>query len=140
MATTNPEPPTERHAHTDPSGGIVNPSAATRPATRGSGVPAIRVEGLTKDFGDQRAVDQLSFEIPAGGVTGFVGPNGAGKSTTFRMLLGLIRPTAGAAWMLGEPIDDPHSEELGPLVIDWDSMHDQRNEADAQTQLDLLFA
>ena len=39
-----------------------------------------------------------------------------------------------------EPIDDPHSEELGPLVIDWDSMHDQRNEADAQTQLDLLFA
>ena len=118
MATTNPKPPTERHAHTDPSGGIVNPSAATRPATRGSGVPAIRVEGLTKDFGDQRAVDQLSFEIPAGGVTGFVGPNGAGKSTTFRMLLGLIRPTAGAAWMLGEPIDDPHRyiAKVGALV------------------------
>ena len=39
-----------------------------------------------------------------------------------------------------EPIDDPHSEALGPLVIDWDSMHEQRDRLDAQTQLDLLFA
>lgn len=51
-----------------------------------SAVSAIRVEGLTKDFGTHRAVDRLSFDIPAGGVTGFVGPNGSGKSTTFRML------------------------------------------------------
>ena len=79
---------------------------------------AIRVEGLTKDFGAIRAVDQLSFDIPAGGVTGFVGPNGSGKSTTFRMLLGLIRPTAGNAWMLGHPIDDPscYIHKVGALV------------------------
>ena len=81
-------------------------------------VPAIRVEGLTKDFGAQRAVDELTFEIPAGGVTGFVGPNGSGKSTTFRMLLGLIRPTAGEAWMLGHPISDPsrYIARVGALV------------------------
>ena len=79
---------------------------------------AIRVEGLTKDFGSQCAVDQLSFDIPAGGVTGFVGPNGSGKSTTFRMLLGLIRPTAGDAWMLGHPITDPHTyiHDVGALI------------------------
>ncbi len=79
---------------------------------------AIRVESLTKDFGTLRAVDQLSFEIPAGGVTGFVGPNGSGKSTTFRMLLGLIRPTAGNAWMLGHPIADPslYIHKVGALV------------------------
>ncbi len=65
-----------------------------------------------------RAVDGLSFDIPAGGVTGFVGPNGSGKSTTFRMLLGLIRPTAGKAWMLGHPIDDPshYIQKVGALV------------------------
>jgi len=40
----------------------------------------------------------------------------------------------------GERIDNPHSEDLGPLVIDWDAMHQQRGEADAQTTLDLLFA
>jgi ABC-2 type transport system ATP-binding protein len=83
----------------------------------GSG-SAIRVEGLIKDFGTLRAVDQLSFDIPAGGVTGFVGPNGSGKSTTFRMLLGLIRPTAGNAWMLGHRIDDPsrYIDKVGALV------------------------
>lgn len=80
--------------------------------------PAIRVEGLTKDFGTNRAVDELSFEIPAGGVTGFVGPNGSGKSTTFRMLLGLIKPTSGNAWMLGHPISDPYRyiARVGALV------------------------
>lgn len=84
----------------------------------GSGEPVIRLDSLTKDFGSQRAVDRLSFEIPSGGVTGFVGPNGSGKSTTFRMLLGLIRPTAGGAWMLGHPISDPHLyiQQVGALV------------------------
>lgn len=79
---------------------------------------AIRVEGLTKDFGRHRAVDGLTFDIPAGGVTGFVGPNGSGKSTTFRMLLGLIRPTSGNAWMLGHPIGDPsrYIDKVGALV------------------------
>ncbi len=80
--------------------------------------PVVRLEGLTKDFGSNRAVNELSFEIPAGGVTGFVGPNGSGKSTTFRMLLGLIKPTAGRAWMLGQPISDPsrYIHDIGALV------------------------
>lgn len=88
------------------------------PAVVGPAGPVIRLDALTKDFGSTRAVDQLSFEIPAGGVTGFVGPNGSGKSTTFRMLLGLIRPTAGHAWMLGHPISDPsrYIHQIGALV------------------------
>lgn len=80
--------------------------------------PVIRLDSLTKHFGPTRAVDQLSFEIPAGGVTGFVGPNGSGKSTTFRMLLGLVRPSSGHAWMLGHPISNPsrYIDQIGALV------------------------
>jgi ABC-2 type transport system ATP-binding protein len=61
----------------------------------------IEVRGLTKMFGDQRAVDELSFVAPAGRVTGFLGPNGAGKTTTFRCLLGLAEPTSGTALIDG---------------------------------------
>src|ERR1700709_2279840 len=70
----------------------------------------IVVENLTKMFGTQRAVDQLSFTVEPGSVTGFLGPNGAGKTTTLRMLLGLIQPTSGAATIGGQPyvqIKDP---------------------------------
>jgi ABC-2 type transport system ATP-binding protein len=63
----------------------------------------IVVSGLTKTYGDQRAVDELSFTAPAGRVTGFLGPNGAGKTTTFRCLLGLADPTSGAALIDGCP-------------------------------------
>jgi len=63
----------------------------------------IEVSGLTKRFGEHRAVDDLSFTAPAGKVTGVVGPNGAGKTTTFRCLLGLARPTSGAALIDGLP-------------------------------------
>jgi broad specificity phosphatase PhoE len=56
---------------------------------------SIRTAGLTKDFGDLRAVNAINLDLPEGGVAGFVGPNGAGKSTTIRMLLGLIAPTDG---------------------------------------------
>ncbi len=61
----------------------------------------IRVRGLTKDYGDLRAVDHLDFDVEPGTVTGFLGPNGAGKSTTMRMVLGLDRPTAGTATVAG---------------------------------------
>jgi ABC-2 type transport system ATP-binding protein len=64
---------------------------------------AIEVIGLTKRFGAVSAVDDLSFALPAGRVTGFLGPNGAGKTTTLRMLLGLVRPTAGRALFSGVP-------------------------------------
>jgi ABC-2 type transport system ATP-binding protein len=63
----------------------------------------IDVCALTKIYGDQRAVDELSFTAPAGQVTGFLGPNGAGKTTTFRCLLGLAEPTSGVALIDGRP-------------------------------------
>jgi ABC-2 type transport system ATP-binding protein len=61
----------------------------------------IVIDGLTKHFGAVRAVDQLSFTVEPGSVTGFLGPNGAGKTTTLRTLLGLVAPTAGTATIGG---------------------------------------
>jgi ABC-2 type transport system ATP-binding protein len=61
----------------------------------------IAVQGLGKCFGDVVAVDDLSFEVDQGTVTGFLGPNGAGKTTTLRMLLGLVTPTTGTATIGG---------------------------------------
>ncbi|MDO1491597.1 ATP-binding cassette domain-containing protein, partial [Rhodococcus erythropolis] len=57
----------------------------------------IELRGLTKVYGPTKAVDDLSFAVKPGIVTGFLGPNGAGKSTTMRMILGLDQPTSGAA-------------------------------------------
>ncbi|WP_421740346.1 ABC transporter ATP-binding protein [Cellulomonas sp.] len=62
----------------------------------------ILVDHLSKSFGPVRAVDDLSFQVAPGRVTGFLGPNGAGKTTTLRMLLGLVRPTSGAATIGGQ--------------------------------------
>ncbi len=62
---------------------------------------AVSVRGLTKHFGSIRAVQDLTFDVPSGQVTGFLGPNGAGKTTTLRMALGLVRPTAGEALIDG---------------------------------------
>jgi ABC-2 type transport system ATP-binding protein len=67
---------------------------------------AIEVTGLTKRFKDVVAVDDLSFEVAAGRVTGFLGPNGAGKTTTLRMLLGLVSATAGTATFNGRAYRD----------------------------------
>ena len=63
----------------------------------------IEVRGLTKRYGDLVAVDDLSFDVRPGVVTGFLGPNGAGKSTTLRSVLGLVHPDAGTATVLGVP-------------------------------------
>ena len=63
----------------------------------------IEVRGLTKNFGRMTAVRDVSFTAPAGRVTGFLGPNGSGKTTTLRMVLGLVRPTAGEALIGGVP-------------------------------------
>jgi ABC-2 type transport system ATP-binding protein len=73
-------------------------------------MPAIELHGLTKRFGRITAVEDLSFAVQRGTVTGFLGPNGAGKTTTLRMVLGLVEPTAGTATIHGRPfrsIGDP---------------------------------
>jgi ABC-2 type transport system ATP-binding protein len=71
----------------------------------------IRVEGLTKDYGDKRAVDGLTFTVEPGVVTGFLGPNGSGKSTTMRLILGLDAPTAGGSTVNGRR----YAEHPAPL-------------------------
>jgi ABC-2 type transport system ATP-binding protein len=63
--------------------------------------PVVSIQALTKRFGDVVAVEDLTFSLEAGSVTGFLGPNGAGKTTTLRLLLGLARPTAGEALVFG---------------------------------------
>jgi ABC-2 type transport system ATP-binding protein len=65
----------------------------------------IEAEGLTKPYGDTLAVDNLSFSVAPGKITGFLGPNGAGKTTTMRLILGLDRPTAGRVAINGKPFD-----------------------------------
>ena len=64
-------------------------------------IPAIRIEGLSKWFGSTRALSDLDLEVGAGEVVGYLGPNGAGKTTTIRLLLGLVRPSAGRAEIFG---------------------------------------
>ena len=63
--------------------------------------PIIRTEHLSRTFGEVKAVDDLSLDVPVGIVFGFLGPNGAGKTTTIHLLLGLLEPTQGHAWVLG---------------------------------------
>jgi ABC-2 type transport system ATP-binding protein len=87
----------------------------------------IEVRGLTKRYGATLAVDDLSFDVEPGKVTGFLGPNGAGKSTTMRMMLGLDRPTAGQALVNGRSfatLDEP-LREVGAL-LDPGSLHPGR--------------
>lgn len=61
----------------------------------------LELRGVTKLFGDFRAVDDVSFSLPAGSIYGFLGPNGAGKTTTIRMILEIIKPTSGSITVLG---------------------------------------
>lgn len=79
---------------------------------------AIETQGLSKHFGKRAAVDDLTMSIPAGSIAGFVGPNGAGKTTTLRLLLGLVRPDAGTATVLGSPLPEPgrYLPRVGALV------------------------
>lgn len=65
---------------------------------------AVRTTALAKTFGSHRAVDGIDLAVPRGAVYGFLGPNGSGKTTTIRMLLGLVRPTAGEIEVLGSPM------------------------------------
>jgi ABC-2 type transport system ATP-binding protein len=74
--------------------------------------------GLTKDYGDKRAVDDLSFTVKPGVVTGFLGPNGSGKSTTMRLILGLDAPTSGDVTVNGKHYRDHRAplHEVGAVL------------------------
>jgi ABC-2 type transport system ATP-binding protein len=83
----------------------------------------IEVQSLTKRYGATVAVQDLSFTVVAGRVTGFLGPNGAGKSTTMRAILGLVRPTSGTTTVLGRPYRDLDRPEkrVGALLETFDA-------------------
>ncbi|HEY0002465.1 MAG TPA: ATP-binding cassette domain-containing protein [Actinoplanes sp.] len=92
------------------------------------GTDEIVVEHLTKQYKRLRAVDDLSFRVRPGRVTGFLGPNGAGKTTTLRMLLGLVTPTAGTATFGGQRYADlPAPTRLVGAVLEASSAHRGRS-------------
>ena len=98
----------------------------------------IVVSGLTKVFGTVRAVDNLSFTVTPGTVTGFLGPNGAGKTTTLRCLLGLVAPTAGTATIGGLWYADlPQPSGTVGAVLEASSFHPART---ARNHLRVLCA
>jgi len=72
----------------------------------------IEARNLAKNYGDKRAVDNISFKVQPGIVTGFLGPNGAGKSTTMRMIMGLDKPTSGTVYVNGKP----YAQHKSPLT------------------------
>ena len=87
----------------------------------------ITVSGLTKQYGDRLAVDDLGFDLAPGRVTGFVGPNGAGKSTTMRMMVGLSRPDRGDVRYDGVPYTDlVHPARVVGSVLDARCLHPGR--------------
>jgi len=99
-----------------------SPAAQSSAADRREG--RIVVDNLTKVFGTQRAVDQLSFTVEPGSVTGFLGPNGAGKTTTLRMLLGLVRPTSGVATINGQTYESlSHPLQTVGAALEASSFH-----------------
>jgi ABC-2 type transport system ATP-binding protein len=93
--------------------------------------PVVTASSLTKRFGELVAVEELTFSLRAGTVTGFLGPNGAGKTTTLRLLLGLAEPTAGEALVCGRryrDLDDP-ARQVG-AVLESNDFHPGRSGRD----------
>jgi ABC-2 type transport system ATP-binding protein len=91
------------------------------------GMLEITAQGLTKDFGRIRAVDDVSFDLLPGSVIALLGPNGSGKTTLMRMLLGLVKPTSGSASLGGVPfaqLERP-AEKVG-AVLERHAFHDRR--------------
>lgn len=76
----------------------------------------LKVEHITKYYDNNKAVDDLSFEVPDGKIFGLLGVNGAGKTTTFRMIIGLLEPTEGKITLDGKPIDYDVTDTIGFLT------------------------
>jgi len=93
---------------------------------------AIRIENLTRDFGQVKAVNNLSLEVPSGIIFGFLGPNGSGKTTTINLLLGLLEPTSGKAEVLGYNIEmeaDEVRSRTGAL-LEYSGLYEQMSAED----------
>jgi ABC-2 type transport system ATP-binding protein len=91
----------------------------------------VSLRGLSKNFGPVRAVQELTFDVPPGRVTGFLGPNGAGKTTTLRMMLGLVRPSAGEALIGGQRYERlAHPRRLVGAVLEATGFHPGRRGRD----------
>src|SRR5271157_4784228 len=71
--------------------------------------PVLKIEGLAKDYGSVRAVDDVSFSINSGRIVGLLGPNGAGKTTTIHMVLGILEPTRGSIEIFGRNLKEDRS-------------------------------
>ncbi|CAH0230020.1 ABC transporter ATP-binding protein NatA [Microbacterium foliorum] len=101
------------------------------PVALGSVDDMITAEGLTKRFGDKTAVQDVSFTVQPGTVTGFLGPNGAGKSTTMRLIVGLDRPTSGTATVAGREYRKLRAPltEVG-VLLDAKAVHTGRSARD----------
>jgi ABC-2 type transport system ATP-binding protein len=100
--------------------------------------PVVRASSLTKRYDELVAVDEITFSLNAGTITGFLGPNGAGKTTTLRMLLGLAEPTAGEALMFGRcyrELDEP-ARRVG-AVLESNDFHPGRSGRDHLRMLGL---
>ena len=76
----------------------------------------LKVEHITKYYGNFKAVDDLSFEVNEGEIFGLLGVNGAGKTTTFRMIMGLLEPSAGKITLNDKPIDYSVTDNIGFLT------------------------
>jgi ABC-2 type transport system ATP-binding protein len=109
------------------------PEPVTRPTAIDAGVrdPVALAQGLTKRFGEVVAVDDLTFSLEAGTITGFLGPNGAGKTTTLRLLLGLAAPDAGEALVFGRRYRElEHPARQVGAVLESNDFHPGRSGRD----------
>ena len=76
-------------------------------------MPAVRLDNVTKTFGTHIAVNDLSLEVPAGTIYGFIGPNGSGKTTTLRMIMHILHPDRGEISVLGEKATSAANDRVG---------------------------
>src|SRR6201996_3767930 len=114
------------------------PGRSTREGRVHDGSGRIVVQNLTKQFGPVAAVQNLSFTVEPGSVTGFLGPNGAGKTTTLRMVLGLVTPTGGQATIGGRRYADiPNPLTVVGAALEASSFHPART---ARNHLRVLCA
>ncbi|MEU7656551.1 ABC transporter ATP-binding protein [Micromonospora taraxaci] len=102
--------------------------------------PALRLIGLSKAFGDKRAVDHVDLEVPGGSFFGLVGPNGAGKTTSLSMAVGLLRPDSGRAEIFGVDVwaDPVRAKELIGVLPDGLGMPERLTGREVLTYLGLL--